>query len=63
MLTQSLILLDTKELTIAFREQYRLRLPDAIIAATAQFLNATLFTNGVRLANVAGVNAQSVQIL
>lgn len=52
-----------KELAIALRQQYRLRLPDAIIAATAQSLNATLFTNDVRLANLAGINAQSVQIL
>ena len=52
-----------KELAIALRKQYRLRLPDAIIAATAQSLNATLFTNDVRLANLAGINAQSVQIM
>ncbi|HAA28318.1 MAG TPA: PIN domain nuclease [Cyanobacteria bacterium UBA8553] len=52
-----------KELAIALRKQYRLRLPDAIIAAIAQSLNATLFTNDVRLANLVGVNAQSVQIL
>ena len=52
-----------KELAITFRKQYRLRLPDAIIAATAQSLNATLFTNDVRLANLTGINAQSVRIL
>ena len=51
-----------KELAIVLRKQYRLRLPDAIIAATAQSLNATLFTNDVRLANLLGINAQSVQI-
>lgn len=52
-----------KELAIALRKQYRLRLPDAIIAATAQSFNATLFTNDVRLANLAGINTQSVQIM
>ena len=52
-----------KELAIALRKQYRLKLPDAIIAATAQSLNATLFTNDVRLANLTGIKAQSVQIL
>ncbi len=52
-----------KELAITFRKQNRLRLPDAIIAATAQFLNATLFTNDVRLANLTGINIQSLQIL
>jgi len=52
-----------KELVIALRKLYRIRLPDAIIAATAQSLNATLFTNDVRLANLTEINTQSVQIL
>ncbi|MGJ5628169.1 PIN domain-containing protein [Nostoc sp. CALU 1950] len=52
-----------KNLTIAFRKQYRFRLPDAIIVATAKFLNATLFTNDVRLANLTEINTQSVQIV
>ncbi len=52
-----------KEIAITFRKQNRLRLPDAIIAATAQSLNATLFTNDVRLANLTGINTQSLQIL
>ncbi len=52
-----------KKLAIALRKEYRLRLPDAIIAATAQSLNATLFTNDVRLANLTKINTQSVQIL
>ncbi|MEH1873310.1 type II toxin-antitoxin system VapC family toxin [Nostoc sp.] len=52
-----------KNLTIAFRKQYRLRLPDAIIVATAKYLNAMLFTNDVRLANLTEINTQSVQIV
>ncbi|MHC5598297.1 MAG: type II toxin-antitoxin system VapC family toxin [Nostoc sp.] len=52
-----------KNLTIAFRKQYKLRLPDSIIAATAKSLNATLFTNDVRLANLTEINTQSVQIV
>jgi hypothetical protein len=52
-----------KELAITFRKQNRLRLPDAIIAATAQSLNAILFTNDVRLASLTGINTQSLQIL
>ncbi len=52
-----------KELAIALRKQYRLKLPDAIIAATAQSLNATLFTNDVRLANLTQINTQSIEIL
>ncbi|MEH2079643.1 MAG: type II toxin-antitoxin system VapC family toxin [Nostoc sp.] len=41
-----------KNLTIAFCKQYKLRLSDAIIAATAKYLNATLFTNDVRLVSL-----------
>ncbi len=52
-----------KNLTIAFRKQYKLRLPDAIIAATAKSLNATLFTNDVTLVNLTEINIQSVQIV
>ncbi|MEQ9620932.1 MAG: type II toxin-antitoxin system VapC family toxin [Coleofasciculus chthonoplastes F1-TOW-03] len=52
-----------KDLAITFRKQYKLRLPDAIIAATAQVLNATLFTNDVKLTNLTEINTQSVQIL
>ncbi len=52
-----------KELASALRQQYRVRLPDAIIAATAQSLNATLFTKDVRLANLTEINTQSVQIV
>ena len=52
-----------KELTIALRKKYRLRLPDAIIAATAQSLNATLLTNDVTLAKLTEIPTQSVQIL
>ncbi|WP_292700418.1 MULTISPECIES: type II toxin-antitoxin system VapC family toxin [unclassified Nostoc] len=52
-----------KNLTIAFRKQYRLRLPDAIIVATAKSLNTILFTNDVKLANLTEINTQSVQIV
>ncbi|MEH2436451.1 MAG: PIN domain-containing protein [Nostoc sp.] len=48
---------------MAFRKQYKLRLPDAIIAATAKSLNATLFTNDVTLVNLTEINIQSVQIV
>ncbi|WP_242045163.1 type II toxin-antitoxin system VapC family toxin [Anabaena catenula] len=52
-----------KNLTIALRKQYKFRLPDAIIVATAKSLNATLFTNDVKLANFIEINTQSVQIV
>nr|WP_211173103.1 type II toxin-antitoxin system VapC family toxin [Brasilonema bromeliae] len=52
-----------KEIVIELRRQYKLKLPDAIIAATAQSLNATLFTNDVKLTNLKEINTQSVQII
>lgn len=52
-----------KNLTIAFRKQYKLKLPDAIIAAIAKSLNAILFTNNVKLAILTEINTQSVEIL
>jgi predicted nucleic acid-binding protein len=36
---------EIKDSAIALRKQYRLKLPDALIAATAQTLKATLITN------------------
>ncbi len=36
---------EIKDSAIALRKQYRLKLPDALIAATAQTLRATLITN------------------
>ncbi len=36
---------EIKDAAIALRKQYRLKLPDALIAATAQTLKATLITN------------------
>ncbi|MDZ8079668.1 MAG: PIN domain-containing protein [Nostoc sp. DcaGUA01] len=55
--------LNIKELAIALCKQYKLRLPDAIIVATAKSLNATLFTNDIKLANLTEINTQSVQIV
>jgi predicted nucleic acid-binding protein len=52
-----------KELAIAFRKNYRLRLADSIIAATAQSLNAILFTNDLRLANLTEITVQSLPII
>lgn len=52
-----------KNLTIAIRKQYKLKLPDAIIVATAKSLNATLFTNDVKLTNVMEINTQSLEVL
>ena len=52
-----------KELAITLRKNYRLRLPDAIIVATAKSLDAILFTNDLGLTNLTEINTQSVRIL
>lgn len=41
---------------IALRKTYRLKLPDAIVAATAKFLNAMLLTNDIKLTNLTEIN-------
>lgn len=51
-----------KNLTISLRKQYRLKLADAIIVATAQSLGGTLLTNDIRLTNLTEINTQSLQI-
>ena len=52
-----------KELAITFRKEYKLKLPDAIIVATAKSLNAILLTNDVKLTKLTTINTQSVQIV
>ena len=44
-------------------KNYRLRLPDAIIVATAKSLDTILFTNDLGLTNLTEINTQSVRIL
>lgn len=46
--------------TIDLRQQYRLKLPDAIIAATALSLEATLLTNDLKLTKLGRIQAQSL---
>lgn len=45
---------------ITFRRQYRLKLPDAIIVATANSLNAVLWTNDIKLLNVKELSVKSL---
>ena len=47
---------------ILLRKQYRLKLPDAIIAATSQSLQATLLTNDRQLLNIESLTTQSMSI-
>jgi predicted nucleic acid-binding protein len=41
-----------KQETIKLRRQYRFKLPDAIIVATARHLNAELLTNDIKLGSM-----------
>lgn len=40
----------------------RLKMPDAIVAASAQVFNATLLTNDQQLLTVPGVPSQSIEL-
>jgi len=40
---------DVKDATIELRRKHKLRVPDAIVVATAQILDAVLYTNDSRL--------------
>jgi predicted nucleic acid-binding protein len=43
---------EIKHYAITLRRQYRLKLPDAIVSATAKYLDAILFTNDLKLLNI-----------
>jgi predicted nucleic acid-binding protein len=45
---------------IALRKQHRLKLPDAIISATALSLNALLLTNDLKLFSITTTQTQSL---
>lgn len=49
-----------KQSAIALRRQYRLKLPDALIVATAHDLNAELFTNDIKLLNISELPIKSL---
>ncbi len=49
-----------KDQTIQFRRRHQLKLPDAIIVATALFLNATLITNDMGLQSIREIRVQSI---
>lgn len=54
---------DVKNYAIALRQKYRLKLPDAIVVATAVSLNAILLSNDVQLNRVTEVQAIAVDIV
>ncbi|GAB4297046.1 MAG: hypothetical protein Fur0025_34880 [Oscillatoriaceae cyanobacterium] len=51
-----------KQLAIDFRRRDRLKLPDAIIVATAKAMDATLLTNDANLGKLTEIKVESVQI-
>jgi predicted nucleic acid-binding protein len=51
-----------KDMAIALRKQYRLKLPDAIISATAQSFNALLLTNDLKIASIGTLQSQSLPL-
>lgn len=54
--------LQVKTHTIDLRKRHNLKLPDAIIAATALAMNATLLTNDQKLLALAIVPTQSITL-
>lgn len=53
---------DVKNATITLRKKYRLKLPDAIICATAFSVNAVLLSNDIQLSRVTEISVDAVQI-
>lgn len=52
-----------KEKTIELRQQYRLKLPDAIVCATAIIENAILLSNDKQLHKIDGLNYLAVGVV
>ena len=53
---------EIKQATINLRRQYRFKLPDAVIVATARHLDAQLLTNDIKLSKTAGVSVIALQL-
>jgi PIN domain. len=53
---------EIKQATINLRRQYRFKLPDAVIVATARHLDAELLTNDLKLSKTAGVSVRALQL-
>ena len=51
-----------KDYAVHLRKRYGLKLPDAIVGATAQALEATLLTNDQRLLTVTEVPTQALRV-
>jgi len=53
---------DIKTITINLRKKYKLKLPDAIIIATAYCLDFTLITNDKKLLKIIEIKTQNLKI-
>jgi hypothetical protein len=53
---------EIRELAIDLRRQHALKLPDAIVAATALSLQAQLVTNDTKLLHVPGLTCQRLEL-
>ena len=53
---------EIRELAIDLRRRHALKLPDAIVAATALSLQAQLVTNDTKLLHVPGLTCQRMQL-
>lgn len=53
---------EIKIAAIALRREYRLKLPDAVVAATAQHLKAELFTNDLKLLNMPRLSTKALPL-
>ena len=53
---------DVKKKTIALKRKYKLKIPDAIICATAISNDATLLTNDRQLFNIEELTVRSVAL-
>jgi predicted nucleic acid-binding protein len=53
---------EVKQFTIEIRRKYRLKLPDAIVCATAIILDLNLLSNDVQFGKVTELMLSSVQI-
>jgi predicted nucleic acid-binding protein len=49
-----------KKLAILLRRKHQLKLPDAIVAATALSLGATLITNDAKLLRIPSLSSQEL---
>ncbi len=51
-----------KQTAISLRSQHRLKLPNAIIVATASYLNAELLTNDIKLLNIPEISVSALHL-